>query len=341
MENKKNKIKIGVIGCHYWGPKIIRNFKSLEDCEVEIVSDLDVENLKEIESKYPGIKTTKDYKLILNNPQIEAVSIVTPASTHYSLAKEFLSAGKHVLTEKPMAIKVKEAEELIFIAKEKNKILMVGHTFEYSPIIRKIKEIIKSGELGDIYFIYSSRVNLGLHRPDVNVLWDLAPHDISILTYLLDKNPINVSARGKSFLRKGLEDFAFIEFEFPGEVISHVHVSWLSPIKERRMIIIGSKKMLLYDDVNSEQPLAVYDKGIDSVIFKESNQKNVSYYDKGMYLPRISQGEPLKIECQHFIDCIRENKPPLTNGRRGMEVLKILESIQKSLDLKGELVKIN
>lgn len=334
-------IKIGVIGCHYWGPNIVRNFQSLKDCQVEMVADLIPENLKKIKKLYPHLLTTQNYKDILKNPQIEAVSVVTPASTHYALIKESLLAGKHVLTEKPMAIKVKEGEELVDLAEKKGRVLMVGHTFEYSPTVRKIKEILKRGDLGKLYFIYSARVNLGLHRSDVNVVWDLVPHDISILTYLLDENPLDVSARGKFLIRKNLEDFAFIEFEFPKGIVAHVGVSWIFPLKERRMVVVGSKKILVYDDTNQLKPLSIYNKGINWSIFKKSKQKTISYFDKGVSYPKVGKGEPLRIECQHFIDCIRKNKIPLTNGQRGIEVLKILEAIQKSLDSNGHLIEIS
>lgn len=334
-------VKIGVIGCRYWGPKIVRSFQSLKDCEVSMVADLDPKVLINIKKDYPHLSVTQNYKDILKNSQIDAVSIATPASTHYSLAKEALLAGKHVLTEKPMAITVKEGEELIMIAKKSGKVLMVGHTFEYSPSVRKIKEIIKKGELGELFFISSSRVNLGLHRSDVNVVWDLATHDVSILTYLLEKNPLNVSARGKCFVRKNLEDFAFIEFEFPGKIVSHVYVSWLAPVKERRLIIVGSKKMLVYEDTNLDNPITIYNKGIVRPISQKSKQKAVSYYDKGVSYPKASLEEPLKIECRHFIDCIKNKRTPLTDGRRGTEVLKILEAIQKSLNSNGHLIEIN
>lgn len=334
-------IKIGVIGCHYWGPKIVRNFQSLKNCQVLMVADLDLENLLNIKKLYRRLLITQNYKDILKNPQIEAVSIATPASTHYFFAKEALLTGKHVLTEKPMAITVKEGEELVKIAKKTGKVLMIGHTFEYSPAVRKIKDILKKGDLGRLYFISSSRVNLGLHRSDVNVVWDLVPHDISILIYLLEKNPLNVSARGKCFVRKNLEDFAFIEFEFPGKIVAHIHVSWLTPFKERQMILGGSKKMLVYDDTNQAKPLSIYNKGINWSVFKKSKGKIISYYDQGVDYPKVSSKEPLKIECQHFIDCIKKNKIPLTNGQRGVKVLKILEAIQKSLDSNGHLIKID
>lgn len=333
-------VKIGVIGCRYWGPNIVRNFQALESCQVDMVADLNPENLAKIKSLYPHISVTQNYRDILANPHINAVSIVTPASTHYSLSKEALLAGKHVLTEKPMALKVSEGEELTALAKKAGKVLMVGHTFEYSPAVRKIKEIIKKEELGKLSFISSSRVNLGLHRSDVNVVWDLAPHDISILTYLLGRYPLNVSARGEAFIQKNREDFAFIEFEFPKKIIAHIHVSWLFPFKERQMIIVGSKKMLVYNDVNPTKPISIYNKGINCLTFQKSRQKNISYYDKGVRYPKVSSEEPLKIECRHFIECIQKNKTPLTNGKRGVEVLKILEVIQKSLDSNGHLFKV-
>lgn len=334
-------IKVGIIGYGYWGPKILRNFYSLKDCKVEMIADLNPLSLKDIKKFYPDISVTSDYKDILQNKNIKGVSIATPAFTHYSLAKEALLSGKDVLVEKPMALSLKQGKELVNLSKKEKKILMIGHTFEYSPTVRKIKEILKKRELGRIYFISSSRVNLGLHRKDVNVVWDLVPHDISILTYLLNSNPIDVSVKGKSFVRKGVEDFAFVEFEFPNEIIADIHVSWLYPFKQREVIIAGSKKTLVYDDTNIENPIAVYDKGIDLKAFKESKNNLIKYYDKGVSYPKVDKREPLNIECEHFIQCIKNRKTPLTNGERGLDVLKILEAVQKSMDSNGNLVKIN
>jgi len=307
-------IKIGVIGYGYWGPNIVRNFQNIKGCQVEMVADLAYRHLK-------GTKTTQNYRDILKNPQIKAVAIVTPAVTHYSLIKESLLAGKHVFTEKPLVLKISQGKELVALANRKKRILMVGHTFEYSPAVRKIKEILERGYLGKPLFIYSKRLSLGPIRSDVSVIWDFAFHDISILTYCLGKNPLRVLARGKAFLKKGIEDFGFIEMEFPNNITSDIQVSWLYPIKERGMTIIGSKKMLVYDDTNKEKPLSIYYKG------KVSHLK-------------VSLAEPLRVECQHFIDCIREKKTPLTDGQRGLKIIKILAAVQKSLDSNSRLIKI-
>jgi len=315
-------IKIGVIGYGYWGPNIVRNFQNIKGCQVEMVADLASRHLE-------GIKTTQNYKDILKNPQIKAVAIVTPAVTHYPLIKESLLAGKHVFTEKPLVLKVNQGKELIALAKRKKRTLMVGHTFEYNPAVRKIKEILKRGGLGKPLFIYSKRLSLGPIRSDVSVIWDFAFHDISIMTYLLDKEPVRVSAREKYLLRRNVADAGFIELEFPNNIAAQISVSWFYPIKERGTIIIGSKKMLVYDDINSEKPLTIYHHQGSSWLVKPK----VSY-------PKIKKEEPLRIECQHFIDCIRKKKTPLTDGQRGLKIIKILAAVQKSLDLNGRIINV-
>lgn len=322
-------IRIGIIGCNYWGPNIVRNFHTLKSCQVETVADLVSENLKKIKKLYPEIKTTQNYKDILKDSQIEAVGVVTPAATHYSLIKECLSAEKHVFTEKPLALKVSQGKELIALAKRKRKVLMVGHTFEYSPPVRKMREILKRRELGKPLFIYSKRLSLGPIRSDVNVLWDFAFHDISILTYLLEKEPVWVSARGKYVLRKGIADFGFIELKFPNNITAQISVSWFYPKKERETVIIGSKKMLVYDDTNSKRPLAIYHHQGSNWLVKPKAS-----------FPKVKREEPLRIECQHFISCIRKKKIPLTDGQRGLKIITILAAVQKSLDSNSRLIKI-
>jgi len=315
-------IKIGVIGYGYWGPNIVRNFQNIKGCQVKMVADLASRHLE-------GIKTTQNYRDILKNPQIKAVAIATPAVTHYSLIKESLLAGKHVFTEKPLVLKVNQGKELIALAKRKKRTLMVGHTFEYNPAVRKIKEILKRGDLGKPLFIYSKRLSLGPIRSDVSVIWDFAFHDISIITYLLDKEPVRVSAREKYLLRKNVADAGFIEMEFPNNITAQISVSWFYPIKERGTVIIGSKKMLVYDDTNSEKPLVVYHHQGSNWLVKPK----ISY-------PKVKKEEPLRIECQHFIDCIRKKKTPLTDGQRGLKIIKILAAVQKSLDSNSRLIKI-
>ncbi|HJN62219.1 MAG TPA: Gfo/Idh/MocA family oxidoreductase [Candidatus Parcubacteria bacterium] len=331
-------INIGIIGCGYWGPNIMRNFQAIKGCQVKMVADLIPENLTKIKKLYPQIITTQNYKDILRNPQIDAVAVITQAATHYSLIKESLLSGKHVFAEKPITLKSSEGEKLISLAKKRRKILMVGHVFEYNSLVRKIKEIIKKGELGKIYFIFSSRLSPGPIRSDVSVVWDFAFHDISIITYLLDKNPLRVSAKGHNSLKKSLEDFGFIDLEFPNHISSRISVAWLYPTKERGMIIVGSKKMLVYNDIDREKPLVLYNKGINWSAFKKS--KKISFYDKGVSYPKVKQKEPLRVECQHFIDCLRKKKTPLTDGKRGVKIVKILEKIQKSLDSNGKLINV-
>lgn len=315
-------MKIGVIGFGYWGPNIVRNFQLISGCQTAMVADLSLENLKKAKELYPNIAITQNYKDILVDPQILAVAIVTPLSTHYSLIKESLLAGKHVFTEKPLVTNSKQGEELVKLADKEKKVLMVGHTFEYNLAIRKIKEILNSGELGRLLFFYSKRVSLGPIRSDTSVIWDFAFHDISIITYLLEQAPKRVFAWGKAFLKEGLEDFGFINLEFLDNIAGHIRVGWLYPIKERGMTIVGDKKFLVFDDINKEKPLTIYNSDLSA-----------SY-------PEVEQGEPLAIECRHFIDCIEKSETPLTDGKRGLEIIKILEALQKSLNSDGKPVNV-
>lgn len=322
-------LKVGVIGCGYWGPNIVRNFEALKDCKVEMVADLSPENLEKIKKFHSRVKTTQNYRDILKDPEITAVAIITQAASHYGFVKESLEAGKHVFVEKPMTINAWQGKDLVLLAEKKKRILMVGHVFEYNPAVNKIKEILKRGDLGKILFIYSKRVSLGPVRSDVSCLWDFAFHDISIITYLLGKNPTGVWAWGKAFLKKGPEDLGFINLEFSNNVSCHIEVSWLYPVKERGMTIIGEKKMLVYNDLDKAKPISIYDYNI-----KTWKILNISY-------PKVEVEESLYLECRHFIDCLKRNKIPLTDGKRGVKVVEILEAVQKSLDLGGEKINVS
>ncbi len=335
-------VKVGIIGCGYWGPNLIRNLFELPDADVLLCCDLVDSRLKQLKSKYPTLQTTANYKDLLNS-SIDAVLIATPAETHYRFAKEFLLAGKHVFVEKPLTFNVAEAEELVDISNKSGKILMVGHTFEYNPAVNKIKECIDNGELGQIYYISSRRLNLGIIRSDINVLWNLAPHDISIIIYLLGTMPEFVEAWGASFLQKNIEDVVFLNLTFPGNIRAHVHVSWLDPHKVRETVIVGSKKMIVYNELNIEEQVKIYDKGVDKVgvngsdadIYKEM-QLNLRSGD--LVVPKIKFSEPLRNECQHFIDCVKENRNPLTDGENGLRVVKVLDAAQRSLKNKNTTV---
>ena len=333
--------RVALIGYGYWGPNLARNFHSLSNCHLTAVCDQDTTRLSEVERLYPSTRTATDYREILTDLTTNAVAIATPAQTHYVLAKEAFLAGKHVLVEKPLAMSSAQAEELVALATQQGKVLMVGHTFEYNPAVHKIKELIASGQIGDIYYIYSTRVNLGLVQRDLNALWSIAPHDISILIYLLESMPLEVSARGASYLNKNVEDVVFVNLLFPRGVVAQVHGSWLDPSKVRRMTVVGSQKMVIYDDVDDEGKIKVYDKGVykkGDPIFGEFQYK---VHSGDIYIPKIDMTEPLRNECAHFIECIQEGKKPLTDGENGLRVVRVLEAAQKSLENRGTVVEIN
>lgn len=339
------KINIGIIGCGHWGPNYLRNFSSIPQADVSWVSDLNPKRLEHIRQLYPTVKVTKDYKKIISDRSINAVVVATPTVTHYSIARECLLNSKHTLVEKPLAIKVKEAEKLVELSREQRRILMVGHTFEYNPGINKIKEFIEKDRLGKIYYLYSTRTNLGPLRSDVNALWDLAPHDISIFSYLLDSQPIRVSAQGAGFLQKGIEDIVFITLYFPQNMIVGIHVSWLNPRKVREITVVGSKRMLVFDDLNNSNPICLYNKGVIRKPY------SLPYYDTfrefkliiregNVTTPEIDRREPLYIECQHFLECIIQKKDPRSNGQDGLNVVRVLKAIQSSLKKGGRITEV-
>lgn len=333
-------VRIGIIGYGYWGPNLVRNFSQLAEARVVFVCDKNASRLESVKQFYPHIQTATDYSQIIKSSDIDAVCVATPLDTHYQIAKEVLLSGKHVLVEKPFASSVKEAEELTEIAQSKNLTLMVDHTFIYTGAISKIKDLIDRGELGKIYYFDSERINLGLLRSDANVIWDLATHDISIINYLFhDQKPISVSATGSSHVLNKKEEMAHITLRHEGGLISHIHVSWLSPVKLRKILVGGDKKMVLYDDVEPVEKIRIYDKGID-INPEQITAFNPLYRGGDIVIPKIDQSEALKKLSEHFVDCIKNKKTPLTNGQQGVEVLRILEAIEKSLDLNGQLINI-
>jgi predicted dehydrogenase len=324
--------KVGVIGCGYWGPKLARNFHEIEEAELAWVSDLDQERLDHMKGRYPQVRTTKNYRELLSS-DIDAVTIATPVSTHHDLALEAMRAGKHVMVEKPIAASVKEAEEIVAEGERLDRVVMVGHTFEYNPAVETVKEIIASGELGEIYYINGTRVNLGLFQPDINVVWDLAPHDISILRFILGLDPEQVSARGEAYVQrnKGIHDVAYLTVYFPNDVMADVRVSWLDPNKIRRYTVVGSEKMLVYDDI-AEDKVLIYDKGVDKPPYSDTVEEFHLSYRYGDVTPYpVDWHEPLKAECRHFLTCIEEGKEPRSSGKVGLRVVRVLESAQKSL----------
>jgi predicted dehydrogenase len=310
-------IKVGVIGCGYWGPNIIRNFHEAPEADLEMVCDLRQDRLDHIQSRYPNLATSRNYRDLLNS-EIEAVAIATPVSTHHRLAMACLRAGKHVLVEKPLAANSTDGFEMVMTARELKRVLMIGHTFVYNPAVMALKEIIASGEIGRVYYINCTRVNLGLYQPDINVLWDLAPHDVSILNYILGVNPISASARGGMYVEEGKYDVAYLTLHYPDRVMVDLRVSWLDPCKIRRITIVGSKKMIVYDDLEPVDKVKIYNKGVDIQPYSDTLEEfHLAYrYGEEEVYP-LKWQEPLRAECLHFLECIQHGFPSRSGGEEG------------------------
>lgn len=326
------EMRIGVIGCGYWGPKLARNFAELPGSTLAMVSDLREERLAEIKRLYPHVITTKRCEELFSSA-VDAVVIATPVSTHYRLAKTALLAGKHVLVEKPLTSSSEEARELTALAAERGLILMVGHTFEYNPAVEAVRHLVQSGEIGKIYYLNSTRVNLGLLQPDINVMWDLGPHDISILRFILGKDPVRVSAHGTAYVNvaRGLHEVVYMNLTFEDGVMANLRMSWLHPVKQRRLTIVGSKKMLVYDDIANDK-VVIYDKGVelpDYSITEEEFRASYRHGERTVY--PVEWVEPLRVECSHFLECIRTGCAPRSNGEDGLKVIRVLEAAQRSL----------
>jgi predicted dehydrogenase len=329
-----HKLRIGLIGVGYWGPNLARNLAELQDAELVAVADLDQNKLDKLKARFPSIITTRIYQDFFKL-NLDAVVIATPPMTHYTFAAECIRNGLHVLVEKPLVMNAHQGERLIEIAASHKRTLMVGHTFVYNPAVQVVKEIIDSGELGEIYYIDAIRANLGLFQPNVNAMWDLAPHDLSIILHLLGQSPISVSSEGGSFVLKQMQvhDVVYMHMRFPEGLLATIRLSWLDPNKTRRITVVGSKKMLIYDDVTANEKVKVYDKGVDPLPFVENvAQFQCSYRYGDITAPHISNEEPLKLECQHFVECIRTGKQPQSDGYAGLEVVRVLEAAQKSLE---------
>ena len=335
-------IKIGVIGYGYWGPNLVRNFMLAPGSAVTRVCDVREERLTPLHKVYPGVKTCNRSEDLINDPAIDAVVIATPVSSHYELALAALKAGKHVLVEKPLASTSDQARRLIDEAAARKLVLLVDHTFVYTPAVRKMREIIVSGQLGQIYYYDAVRVNLGLFQHDVNVIWDLAIHDLSIMDYVLPAKPVAISATGISHVPGQPENVAYITLFFASTQIAHVHVNWLTPVKVRHTLIGGSEKMILYDDLEPSEKLKVYDKGISVAPGPEDVYRLlVSYRSGDMWAPRLDNTEALQTEALHFIDCIENNKQPETDGPAGLRMVNMIEAAEKSLRDRGRLVEID
>jgi len=333
-------IRIGVVGYGYWGPNIVRNFVTTEGARVVSICDINEDMLKRATKAYPNIEVTTDPDDVCFSTAIDAVAIVTPVYTHFEIARKALQNGKHVFVEKPFTYSVAQAEELIELA-EKNKLkIMVDHTFLFTGAVRKIKEIIDDGILGNLYYFDSIRVNLGLFQHDVNVIWDLAPHDLSIMDYLIKYRPSAIVATGAVHFDNGLEDIAYMTLYFPNNLIAHFNINWLSPVKIRTTLIGGDKQMLVWNDLHEDQKIKIYDKGVEVTGREGIYDLLVSYRSGDMWIPKVDKTEALKLEIEHFINCILTNKTPMNDGLSGLRVVKILEAANKSLNDRGRLVEL-
>jgi len=336
-------IRIGVIGYGYWGPNLVRNCFETPDVQVASVCDLRADRLALLNCRYPTVKTTQNCLDLIEDPSIDAVAIATPVSTHFDLAFRALKEGKHVLVEKPLAADIEQVQRLIELAKKRNRILMVDHTFVYTGAVRKIRELVESGNLGEIYYYDSVRVNLGLFQHDVNVLWDLAVHDLSIMDYVLPFRPCAVSATGLSHVPGGTENIAYLTLFFEGSQMAHIHVNWLAPVKLRRTLIGASRKMIVYDDLDQGEKIKVYDKGItvnSSQNPEKLYQLLVGYRTGDMLAPQIDAVEALRREIAHFVDCIQQQQEPITDGATGLRVVEILQAASQSMAQRGRPVEL-
>lgn len=333
----KDKFVLAQLGCGYWGPNLLRNFSALSNSRVKYVVDASAERRLFVEKNFPQTKALESHQPVLDDPEIDAVIIATPAATHFDLALAALKSGKNVFVEKPMATKAAEVDELSRVAKEKNLVAMVGHTFIYNSAVRFVKKLIDAGDLGEIRYIYSQRLNLGRIRSDIDALWNFAPHDISIIQYWLgDATPLSVSRRGMAYMQDGIDDVVFLNLVYPNKIIANIHVSWLDPQKVRKMIVVGSKKMVAYDDI-ADDKIAIYDKGIDKravlgehMDFDHPRAAQFNYRSGDILLPQVKFTEPLRVEAEHFIDCVKNKSTPLTGLAHARTVVSILEQASDS-----------
>ncbi|BAP55040.1 oxidoreductase domain protein [Thioploca ingrica] len=338
----KDIIQVGVIGYGYWGPNLVRNFMGVAGAKVIAVSDLNPESLPKVQSRYPSVQVTTRTQDLLENPQIDAIVIATPVSTHFDLAWAALQAGKHVFVEKPFTATAEQAIQLIKEAARRNLVLMVDHTFIYTGAVRKIRELVTQNDLGEIYYYDSVRINLGLFQPDVNVIWDLAVHDLAIMDYVLSPlQPIAVSATGMKHISGGLEDIAYLTLFFNNNLIAHLHVNWLAPVKIRYTLLGGSKRMLVYNDLEPSETVKVYDKGITVTANSEQMYRmRIDYRAGDMWSPQVDRTEALQTEALHFIYCIQNNESPITDGKAGLRVVRILEAATQSLFSQGNPIEL-
>jgi predicted dehydrogenase len=335
-----SEVRVAAVGCGYWGPNVIRNLDAVQGFDLRWVCDTDPERLRPVAARYPSARSTLDLEDLFGDRSVDAVYLATPVSTHYDLARRALLEGKHVLIEKPLATTVERAEELARIAADRHLTLMVGHTFVFSPPVRKVRELIDSGLIGPIYYVETTRVNLGLFQKDVSVLWDLGPHDLSILIYWLGEVPRQVSARGRSYLGEALEDVAFLTLEFPSGILAQVQLSWLAPSKLRRTSIVGRQKMIVYDDLEPVEKVKIFDRGVDRQP-ASFGEFQLTYRSGDILSPRLDTSEPLYLECQHFLDCIRSGRTPDASPQSGVDVVRVIQAAERSLRCDGAPQRID
>jgi predicted dehydrogenase len=333
-------VRVGVIGYGYWGPNIVRNFQSLEKCEVVAVCDKNPAALDRAASAYPGLYLTNQSSEVLASPGVDAVAVITPVWTHFDLAKTALRNGKHVFVEKPFTSTSEEAEELIEFADRSNLTIMVDHTFLFTGAVRKIRELVDGGALGPLYYFDSTRVNLGLFQHDVSVVWDLAPHDLSVMDYIIGEKPEAVVATGANHLNS-LADMAFITLYFPRNIIAHINVNWLSPVKVRMTLIGGKDKMVVWNDLETDEKIKVYDNGVEVTNGQSVYELLVSYRSGEVWSPKIEQTEALKVELEYFVDCILNDHRPFNDGAAGLRIVRLLEAADQSLRKRGNMIYLN
>ncbi|MGA9874685.1 MAG: Gfo/Idh/MocA family oxidoreductase [Solirubrobacteraceae bacterium] len=322
-------VRIGVAGLGYWGPNLARNFGALDGCELVWLCDASAQAREKLASAFPEARTTAEIDDLLGDPELDAVVLATPVPTHADLATRVLEAGKHCFVEKPLATTVADAQRAVDASDRAGRLLMVGHLLEYHPAVTRLKRLVEEHELGSLFYVYGNRVNLGKLRAEENALWSLGAHDVSVVLHLIDEEPVECVAHGESYVRNGVQDVVFCYLRFPSGRVAHLHLSWLDPHKERRITVVGSKRMATFDDMRTEGKLTVYDKGFD-----EDSSSWGEYITRAgeSFSPRISNAEPLRLECEHFVQCVRENATPRSDGRSGLRVVRVLEGLQRSLD---------
>lgn len=323
-------VNVAVIGAGGWGKNLVRNFAGLKECRLKTVCDLNEKTLAGHKAAF-GVATTTQADEVLKDTEIEAVVVATPAPSHFDVARQALESGKHVYVEKPMTLSVADAESLVVLAEKQNRKLMVGHLLEYHSCVRKLKELIDSGELGDVYYMYTQRLNLGIVRKDENAWWSLAPHDVSVILYLFGGKAVSVTSQGHAYLRPGVEDVVFTQIKFDNGRMANIHVSWLDPHKIRKMTLVGTKKMVTFDDMDPNEKIRLYNKAANVTPGAVSYQDSISLVQGDVLIPSIKMSEPLRDECSHFIDCIQNDKTPLSDGHDGLRVVQVLEAATRSL----------